>query len=100
MGLILLILLLIKALENIAMRTAKTNIGNNANGSKEKANPIDKACPTSKLATTDMTISSKEAITNERKHCIEECQNKNFLLSFLLTPKHLAKAISFLPSIT
>ena len=100
MGLILLILLLISELENKAMVAAKKSIGSRAIGLKEKAKPIDKARPTSKLATTAIMTSSTAAMINDKKHCNVECQKMNFLLSFLLTPKHLAKAISFLPSRT
>ena len=99
-GLILLILPLISELENRAIIKERMNIGSNANGLKEKENPSDKDWATSKLAITERTNNSKDAITKEIKHCMNECQDKNFLLSFLLTPRHLARAISFLPSTT
>ena len=98
-GLILLILPLINALEKKAIKTAKISIGNSEKTLKENEKPRDSVLLTSKLATIETQKSSIDATRNEIMHCINECQNKNLLLSLLLTPRHLANAISLRPSI-
>ena len=72
MGLILLIRLLIKTLENSEITSANPNIGKSDIGSKEKDIPTDKDWLTSRLATNDITISSIEAIKKDKKHCTSE----------------------------
>ena len=85
-------------LEKKPIEQDKMSIGNKAKGSNEKEKPSDKREPTSKLVTIETMSSSKEAITKETKQLIIELKCKNFLLSFFETPRHLDKAISFLPS--
>ena len=72
MGLILLILPLIKDDENKAIVSDKTSIGSKANGSKENANPKEKVFATSKLATSEIVISSIEATAKEIRHWTKE----------------------------
>ena len=59
-------------LDNNPIVNAKPSIGNREIGLKEKLKEDDKALPISKLATTEIITSSKEAITNEIRHCINE----------------------------
>ena len=68
MGLILLIRLLIKALENSEITNANPSIGNSDIGSKEKDMPTAKDWLTSRLATSDIMTSSIDAIKNDKKH--------------------------------
>ena len=72
MGLILLILLLMKKLEIIAIENAKPNIGKKATGLKEKWELVDKALPISKLATNESMNSSTLATAKEIRHWIKE----------------------------
>ena len=72
MGLILLILLLIKKLETIAIENARANIGRKATGLKEKWEPVDKALPISILARNENINSSTLATAKEIKHWIKE----------------------------
>ncbi len=71
-GFIRLIRLAIIKLEDRPISRAKPSIGGKLIGLNEKLKPVDKALPISIFAIIETTTSSKEAITNEMRHCIKE----------------------------
>ena len=71
-GLIRVIFLLIMKLERKPIIKDKASIGRRLIGLKEKLKPVDRVSPISKLATIEIMTSSKEAITKETKHWINE----------------------------
>ena len=81
------------------IKKVNINIKTRESGLKEKIKLPDRFLDNSLENKRFTTNSSMLAKTKEIKHISMECIKENFLLSFLFVPIHLAKAMSFLPSI-